>query len=236
MGQISGILFPQTVKACSVGDYEELRWIFSWGSKIVMFLAIPLFVGMMFFGTEFIKLWMPWSEAESRLSGNVLILLAIPQFFAIVTWPGSGVISGLDHIRFGAIMGLSQGVVNLALTLVFVMILGLGLVGVALGTLVPMIIFNVILVKFILQWIRFPVGEFMRNNVLRWCVAGIVFGFFCYGVSLLPGEDGWLGFGLKVIVLGIISVLLGWWIIFKRSEQRILRRRILGLFSHNIRL
>ena len=231
VSQISRVLVPQTIRASSVHDFEELRFIFSWGSKIIMFLAIPLFVGMMFFGTEFIRLWMPWSEAESRLSGNVLILLAIPQLLVVALWPGGGIISGLGYVKFGALMTLLQAIINLGLTLLFVMVMGLGLYGVALGTLVPSIAFNVVIAGFILRWIRFPVGKFVWDNVLRWCTMIIAFGIICYGVFQILGNGRWLAFGLKVVALAAVSLPLGWYIIFKGSEQRILRERIMGIFS-----
>jgi len=58
----------------------------------------------------------------------------------------------------------------------------------------------------------------------------IAFGIICYGVFQILGNGRWLAFGLKVVALAAVSLPLGWYIIFKGSEQRILRERIMGIF------
>lgn len=226
VGQISNVLGPQTIKAGSVSDYEELQWLFGWGSKIAMFIAIPLFVGMIVFGTEFITLWM---GTEYRMSGSILILLAIPQLFDMVVRAGGGVIWGLGRVKVNAVMSLLQGFINLALTLLFVGPLGLGLQGVALGTLIPMVLFAIVLVSLILRWIHFPVRGFIRQSVLQWCIAAVLlFGVF-HAVRLLPGQGQWLVFGVKVAVLAVASFVLGWYVVLSRSERSLLGKRIRGL-------
>lgn len=228
--RIAGVLGPQTIKASSVGDLHELRRILGWGSKIIMYLAIPLFVGMIFFGTEFFLLWLgPREGLDWRLSGSVLVLLAVPQLFVMGVRPCVNIINGLGYVRFGALITLAQGVMNLILTLLFVLVMGLGLHGVALGTLVPAVAFNCVVVAFVLRWIRFPAGKFLGNNVLRWAVAAALFAAICQGAAWLPGREIWGWFGLKVAALTVISLPLGWMLIFTRAERAELRRRIASL-------
>ena len=220
---MAGVLGPQTVKASSVGDHAELRKMLGWGSKILMYVAIPLFVGMMFLGREFFVLW---QGPEFRISGSVLILLAVPQLFIMGVRPTVSIIKGLGYVRFGALITLAQGVANLALTLVFVMGMHMGLYGVALGTLVPATIFNCILVAFVLRWIHFSPGGFLRNNVARWVVSAALFSGACLLVSFLPGKERWLWFALKVLALVAVSFVLGWYVVFSRAERATLRREL----------
>lgn len=227
--QVSRVLGPQTIKASSVGDYRELRWIFGWGSKVIMFLAIPLFMGLIVFGTEFITLWMPWRPAECRLSGSVLALLGVPQLVVWALSPGAAIIRGLGYVRFGAVMTLSQGAANLGLTLFFVIGLGLGLQGVALGTLIPMVIFNIAIGAVILRWIHFPLREFLHGNVLRWVVTAGLLGCIFYGTSLMPGRGQWAFFWVKVVGMAFVAMALGWLVVFTREEQNILRERVIRL-------
>jgi len=228
IGEISNILGPQTIKASGAGDFAELRWIWSWGSKIAMFVGIPLLTGLIVFGTEFIALWM---GPAYRPCGLILILLTIPQFFVQAIRPGGNIIAGLGYVRFAAVVTLLQGVANLALTLTFVMVWGLGLPGVALGTFVPMVLFNVWMVHVILGWIRFPAVDFLRNYVLRWCLCTAMFAAACYAINLVPCEPRWWSFFLKVIVAAMVFVPLGWYVIFNREEQLMLFERVAALFS-----
>jgi O-antigen/teichoic acid export membrane protein len=225
---MAGVLGPQTIKASSVGNFRELRTILGWGSKILMYVAIPLFVGMILFGEE---LFVLWQGPDFRISGSVLIFLAIPQLFVMGVRPTVSIIKGLGYVRFGALVTLAQGAANLALTLLFVMGLGLGLYGVALGTLVPAVIFNCVVVAFVLRWIRYPGGRFVGNNVVRWAVMAALFGGICLAVNLLPGKEVWLWFALKVAGLILISFAVGWYVIFSKAERAKLRQKLAGLFG-----
>lgn len=187
LGQISGTLEPRTIQVAGRQDYRELRWVFGWGSKIVMFLAIPTFIGLIVFGKEFMTLWM---GPDFCVSGPVLILLAIPQFCVYLLGPGASIVNGLGRVRFGAVVSISQAIANLALTLVFVMVFKLGLKGVALGTLIPMIGFNILLATFILRWIAYPARGFVVGNVLRYCVTAGVLALAFYRTPCSPPGGG----------------------------------------------
>lgn len=221
---MAGVLGPQTIKASSTENYSELRHILAWGSKVIMFLAIPLFVGMVFLGREFFILWM---GDEFALSGRVLILLALPQLFVMGVRPCVNIVNGLGRVRFGALLTLLQGVANLALSLAFVMWLGLGLYGVALGTLVPAVIFNCLAGAIVLRWIRYPGRDFLRHAVLRWLLAAAIASAASWSASLLPTTLGWLGFALKVLGVTLVALPLGWLVIFTRQERHLLISRLL---------
>lgn len=225
---MAGVVGPQTIKASSVGNLGELRTILGWGSKILMYVTIPLFVGMIFYGEEFFVLW---QGPDFRISGSVLILLAIPQLFVMGVRPTVSIIKGLGYVRFGALITLAQGLANLGLTLLFVMGMGMGLYGVALGTLVPAVIFNCVVVAFVLRWIRYPGAWFVGNNVVRWAVMAALFCGVCLAVNLLPGKEAWGWFALKVVGLILISFAAGWYVIFSGGERAKLRGKLADLFG-----
>jgi O-antigen/teichoic acid export membrane protein len=235
--QISSVLRPQTIKASSVGDHRELRYLFSWGSKVIMFVGIPLFVGLIFFGEEFMRLWIgtegDWRSEDFTMSGLVLVILVIPQFFVLATRSAADVISGLGYVRFSAVVTFAQGLVNLGLTLVFVMVFGLGLYGVALGTLVPMVVFNAVVVGYVLRWIRMGWRAYVRNSVVRWAAAGGLFAALCYATTLIPLPMWWSAFVGKVVVLAAAALVVCWWVTFSSAEREQLGKRVRGLFSRS---
>lgn len=226
--QISRIIAPQTIRAIAVGDHKELRNLFLWSTKALMFVAIPLFIGLIVFGKEFIVLWM---GEEFGAHSHILILLAIPQLVVMAVSPGGSIIAGLGYVRFGALMTLTQGIVNLGLTLLFVMVMKLGLTGVALGTLVPMVVANVILALFILRWIKLSVNHFLLNNVVRWVITIFLFGALSYFVSLLPWHGKWCYLILKVAIVICVFIPMGYYILFSKEEKKILFQHWAGLFS-----
>ena len=227
---IGSVLRPQTIKASSVEDYEELRYLFNWGAKITLFLGIPLFAGLIFMGTDFMMLWQGHRFQDSR---TVLILLAIPQFFVLATRPAGSIIAGLGYVRFGACLTLAQALMNLGLTLVFVMACGLGLEGVALGTLVPMIGFNCVLAMFVLRWIRFPLRRYLINNLLPWVVGGGAVAASFYAISSIRLPLQWSSFALKVTVMFVVGMPLAWYLMFSSAERALLWDRVKAIFSRS---
>jgi len=220
---MAGVLGPQTIKASSVGDHVELRRIFSWGSKVIMFVAIPLFGGLMVYGGEFLILWLGPHFARSAA---VLLLLAVPQWVVWSIRPGVNVILGLGHVRFAGLMTLGQGVLNVAATLFYVLVLKMGLLGVAWGLLVPMIAFNSVIAWFVLRWIDMPPRQFLVRNVGRYAVTAAAFLALAWGVSYVGRREVWAWFFAKVIFLVLAAAPLGWYGVFSRDERCELGQRI----------
>ncbi len=223
---VTSVLAPQTIRASSVGDYRELRWLFIWGSKAIMVLGLPMLLGLIFLGRQFLTLWLDiWTLDEIRMSSIVLVLMAAPQFVVLATRQVGSILSGLGRVRFAATFTLIQAVTNLGLTLLFVMVFGLRLYGVALGTLVPMVIFNIVLTAVVLRWIRMPAREYLLQSVARWMIAAGVVGAMAYGVLMLPGAESWSTFILKAAAVGIAGLFLCWMITLTPAERANLRER-----------
>jgi O-antigen/teichoic acid export membrane protein len=82
-----------------------------------------------------------WVGAEYAEYGYLIVVLTLASLIDIPTWPAGSVLQGIARHRFTAVMALCTGITNLGLSLILVQ--RLGLLGVALGTLIPTIIFGV---------------------------------------------------------------------------------------------
>ena len=226
--QITSVLAPQMIKAGSTDDQAELRHLFTWGSKVIMLLGIPLLAGLIVLGPEFMGLWI---GPDFRAVGAVLILLTIPQFFVLASRSCANLITALGYVKFGASLTFCQAVMNLGLTLVFVMTFGMGLEGVALGTLVPMVIFNTVLLACALRWIHLPPGEYFMRTVLRWIGACGLLAAICSVQFFVPVSSGWAWFAVKAGIMVAVSLPVCWYIVFTSAERDTLRRRMTGKAS-----
>lgn len=226
--QITKTVTPRAFQSSGRGDLRDLRFLVTWGFRASMMIAIPLYLGLAFFGTEFLHLWLP-EEYDYQLGGIVLILLAIPQVVARSVEMAGGVINGLGHVRFGATMTALQGAVNIALTLVFILLLKMGLPGVALGTLVPMILFSIVSVTAALRWIEYPGWAFMRTVLLPGLAAcALVSGLYWAVVELAPWSSRMMLFLPKVLALGGAAIVLSFLVLFSGREKRELLSRVVG--------
>lgn len=241
VGQVTEILAPKTIKLSSRKDLMALQMVLKWGSKFTMFFAIPVFAGIIFFGPKFMVLfWGPPFE-ESKW---VLIILAIPQFFTMAVRIGGSIISGLGHIRFAAALTLFQAVTNFVLTLIFVLLFSWGIKGVAVGTLIPMVIVNVYLIWVLHRWLKAPVMKFFRNNVFRWVIA--IVGVFVYAQGLKVAlfelsydyaqlSETWGGFLFVAILYIVGAVGISWFLSFHDLEREIMSQEIWALIPDRLK-
>src|SRR6185369_11283209 len=69
-------LFPSAVRMDARQDLAGLQRLLVVGTRISLFLALPLCLGLFFLGKQFIALWMGKEYASSAL---ILMILTIPQ-------------------------------------------------------------------------------------------------------------------------------------------------------------
>jgi len=215
--QVASVLGPRTVAAAARKEFTELRWLFVWGSKAVACVAIPVFVMYMVFGTHFITLWMGQQYA---IGGTVLVYLAISQLVRLCAVLTRSVIaSGFGHARIVAGLGIVQGVCNLILTLVLVLQFRMGLIGVALGTMVPMIVFEAPLVFIACRLIHMNIHKYLWQVAVPLAIASMLLLLACWGINRIVTYQTWGGFVLKAGIGLVCFLPLAWAVVFRREER-----------------
>ncbi len=115
------------------GDLAAVRAYFLHGTRLVLYLALPIQAGLYLLGKPFLALWLgPEYAAASAPSLWILATILGPT---IAQSMAARVLYGLGRIRLFARVALAEGVVNLLLSLALVG--PLGIAGVALGTAIP---------------------------------------------------------------------------------------------------
>ncbi|HUW84752.1 MAG TPA: oligosaccharide flippase family protein [Phycisphaerae bacterium] len=211
--EINAVLGPPIVKAAGAGRHADLRWLFLRGARASVLLGLPFLIGFMVFGGEFIVLWMGPEFADGT---RVLTILALAQVAAVATSITTPVISGLGRVRYAALVVTAQAVSNLALSLFFVTQLGLGLEGIALGTLIPMVVFYSVLAGAVMRWLRVSLSSFISQAIVPGGMAAGLFAVMAVAGFRLPGHGQWIGFVLKVTCLGAAYALMARMLLFYR--------------------
>ena len=211
------ILKPATERAAGAGAMAELRWYFLAGSRMLMFLAVPLLVGYLVLGRQFLLLWL--KDRAFERSAVVLSLLTVSQFWAIPSEPARSVLQGIGQVRRSAGVMILEAVANILLTLVLVMGFGMGLVGVALGTAIPMIVLE----GLVLPWvacsaISFPIRRYVTQIAARWLAGALLLLPLAWLVARFEWS-GWAGFAAKVSIVAIAYAPIGWFVILGPEER-----------------
>lgn len=135
---VGGVVMPTAARMAALGTVPELRDVFLRWSKVCFSLAIAVLLFLLVLGPEFLGAWMGPQFAGP--SGDVLRVLAL-SFLAYLPVRGVAlpILMGAGKPRGPAIALLVTGCVNVALSIALVK--PFGIVGVAIGTAIPNVLF-----------------------------------------------------------------------------------------------
>jgi O-antigen/teichoic acid export membrane protein len=130
--QLSDVLFPAVVDHDTSRRINRLQAILLIGTRLSLATVIPIAVALILLADALVRAWV-----GQNFSGSVAVLqlLSVTVIFRVGNATATTLLKGAGEHRLVAVTNILTGVVNLALSVVLVR--RFGLVGVALGTLVP---------------------------------------------------------------------------------------------------
>ncbi len=137
----SGLMKPVFSQYEGIGDYEAIRDKLIFVTRLNGYLTILAGGSLIIFGKAFIIRWLGKSYAGAYPS---LVILVSALIFDLMQMPSTELLYGISKHKFYAISNSIEGIANLILSLLLVK--KYGIVGVALGTAIPLII-----IKFFVQ-------------------------------------------------------------------------------------
>jgi O-antigen/teichoic acid export membrane protein len=214
---IAAVVMPNATKLHTEGRLEELRGMFFKWSKLSLALTMAGGLFLLVFGGRFLGWWI--GPEFEQASGTVLIILML-SFFILL--PARGVaqplIMGIGDPKKPTLFFLAMAVANLVISLVLVK--PIGIVGVAIGTAVPNILYAIYLVHSSCQLLDISVLAYLRYVYLKAALTAIPVLLF-----LVWAEDRFHPQSIVELALaGLCSVALGgilWVLIVLRNDQYI---------------
>jgi O-antigen/teichoic acid export membrane protein len=143
--QLFGAVTNTFVSAASVyeasGSQAKLRSLYLNGTRAILILCLPLLITLIIRARSFIALWI--GPQYSGASATVTSVLALALMLSLFNTTAGSIAIGIDRHKAVAIWTICEVASNLILSIA----LGraMGLVGVAIGTLAPSMIVNLIL-------------------------------------------------------------------------------------------
>jgi len=202
---IGAVALPRVAHLQVKGDDDGIRTVYLQWTKVAFSLTLMAGLYLMVLGPAFLSAWMgPEFEATA---GNVLIvLMGSSLLFMPIRGVSIGVLMGLGKAKAPGLIFLGMGILNLILSLILVF--PLGIMGVALGTAIPNVIFAVLVSKLVCMEIGLPYGDFLKH-VCGKALIGVVpvlAGLFAIRYGMAP--EGFLPlvlFGIAhCVVFGLV--------------------------------
>lgn len=207
IAQIGEAVLPKAGELHAHSARVALGRLVCQGMGVALLLAGGFLVGAAHFGTLFIETWIgPGYEVSS----DVLTILVAGQAVALPMVVLRKTLLGMGNVRVPAFIDVAEAIANLALSLVLIQYWGI--IGVAYGTLIPMIISeSCLLLPYAVRTLGMDLKTIWRDVVFPQVLPLASLYAYCQLVSLLAPSAGWLPVlsiaGGGVAVLGGIRVL-----------------------------
>ncbi|APG26442.1 hypothetical protein A7E78_00310 [Syntrophotalea acetylenivorans] len=198
---ISKALMPRVSELDSLKDNQGLKDVYLKYSRLTSFLVLPLCLGFIFFGGDFIALWM--GEKYRVVSGNILSILAISYlFFLVQRGVAYPLLMGTSNLRFPTIFMAVTAILNLLLSIWWGKYYGL--YGVAWGTTLPNLLNTAGIVWFTCRTFKLAIRTYLVSGLFIPLSAGVFFIIPAFVLHKYIILDTYLKFGFAIISSSLI--------------------------------
>jgi len=159
---ISEICMPTAGALQAQSREDSMRTLMVRAIGVSVLLTTGMFIGCLFFSPLLLNLWMGPGYDQTY---PLLLVLFSAQIVALPVGVIRAFLFGTGHVRLPAVIYLLEALANLALSIV--LCLWLGNFGVALGTAIPILLFELfILLPYGLKTLKIPFKLLVKEGVL----------------------------------------------------------------------
>lgn len=220
--QLGNVLSPSVMKLAGVADLPGLQSVFLWCARFGFLVGALVYLGIIVFAPAFMSLWI---GPEFVAATPIVRILAIGELLAILASTAGLTLFSLGKLRASLSISVFEAVGILALSVLFAGPLGMGLLGLALGTLIPRAVARGVVYplsaarEIKLSYVRY-VGALGMRVVLVSVIAVPAFML----VERAVGVETWFQFLLAIALASAIYALVATPILLDRTQrERVLR-------------
>ena len=176
--QVNGVLFPFIVDSDTTNQNARLQRLLLEGTRLSLATVVPIAMALMILADPLVRAWVGPKMMDSA---PIIQLLSLVVAMRVGNATGTTLLKGAGRVRYLAAANIATGLVNLAMSALLVR--PFGLVGVAVGTLVPVAISTMfVLFPAACRRVDVPVGRAVRFSVWPAVWPAIVAGICLQGV------------------------------------------------------
>jgi O-antigen/teichoic acid export membrane protein len=202
---------PYATSCDAKNDRNALRQLLKVGTRYTMLLASLIGGGLIFLGHDFIKLWMGEKYVSGELYASSAIILSILATDCLIRLSqscGRQILFGMRRVGFLALLTAWEATGNLVLSLL--LIKPFGLIGVALGTLLPALVTQaVVMPLFLCRLLGIKVSKYLREFFPVSGAVIITIALLSWLVHKFIVAESWSLFFITVAIVGIPAAIVG---------------------------
>jgi O-antigen/teichoic acid export membrane protein len=223
---LTDTLYPAAARMDAHNDATGLQHLLVLGTRMALLVTLPLCLGLLFLGRQFITLWMGPAYADSAV---ILMVLTIPQFGSMSQYASALVLTGMARHHALAYIALGEAAANIVLSIVLVQ--RMGLIGVAWGTVIPHLISTTIVVPlYTLRAVKLSPREYLRQAYLRPVLCALpllALGYVALGVE----HTSWPRLGAQALAMCAAFGVASYYFCLDRAQRALITNRV-GTLLH----
>ncbi len=218
---ITWVITPFATARNALGDQETIKRVFALGTQGTVTLGALIGTGMILLGEDFLKLWMGEKYISGEIyssSATILTLLTLAVFFRIIQSCGFQVLFGMGKVKYLAFLATLEIILNITLSIA--LIPQFGLIGVALGTLLPAFLVRGILQSlYLIKVTEIGISDYLK--ILLVSTLPIFISMYMANWVLLSIQPitSWWDLILRGIGITIPTVLVGYAFCLPKSAK-----------------
>jgi O-antigen/teichoic acid export membrane protein len=200
-------LTPAMSAKDATGDHTGLQHLFTAATKWLLYVALPVQMGLWLFGRAFLTLWLG-DSAYADAAYPTLVVLALPLAVSVAQSVALRVLYGVGELTVYARLTLVEAGVKLALA--FGLIYVWGIVGIAWATAVPALCMGAVAIRLAYRRAGLSGWTYLRTcwvgpvqllalATLGWLVGLQLLPLDCWAHLLVVGGGGCVVYALAVV-------------------------------------
>ncbi|HEX4155397.1 MAG TPA: oligosaccharide flippase family protein [Acidobacteriaceae bacterium] len=200
----------------AAGRSGSLRSLYFNGTRATLALSLPILVTLLTRGHNFIGVWM--GPQYAKISGTVVAILATGLLFSLQNSTASAIAWGVEKHKRVAQWAIFEAVTNLSLSIFLAH--KYGLYGVAIGTLIPSVIVNLILwPNYVSRLVDVTYLQVFRRVWGPVFLCAVPFAAASFAVGIYYPAHSIVGFALQTLaLLPIFGIAIG--LMFRENFKR----------------
>ncbi len=203
--QFMKILLPLASTLHAENDQTSLRAMYLTSTRLALASFLPISCSIVILARPLLTVWV---GAEYADAAPIVLILSIASLIDTIQWPAGAILQAMAHHRLLAFISICSGLVNLLLSIALVR--RFGVVGVALGTLIPTTIESLF---FMMPYAMRVIGVTARESLMEICLPAFVpvipMIFVLYGLREYIAPSSLISIAL-ISATGILVYILGY--------------------------
>jgi len=226
MGALAGFFPAVFSRQDGAGNYEGLKRTYFTATKVTTCIASFVGFGLIAWGRPFIQVWMGPAYLDAY---PVLVALTLGFSVMLSQTPSPQLLYGIAKHKYTALANSLEAVANLALSVALAK--RYGMVGVAVGTLIPMVLSKLLIQPvYVCRLANIPYGEYMQRFAKTVAVAGAAL-VIPLILSLKFAAPNYKALFLVGILSAVLYFVPLWLFEFSHTETTMLTRAMWPSFA-----